>query len=237
MKTITVITPANIEVEYRLAGVGARLAAFIIDFTIQLLLIGSLVFIIFFGVDRLSLDNPVPSGAALGAVLVVVFVIQFGYFVLLEMVMNGQSIGKRIFGLRAIRENGQPLTFSNILVRALFRVSADMIYVGVFVIMFSKQHKRLGDMAAGTVVVSEHYLGKDEPGLFAPATVLPEFLLPYERQMTTRERGVVDDWLRRRETLPDGGEDIARRLAAYFGYKAARYQAAAMPTPPTERTQ
>ncbi|MCL2363263.1 MAG: RDD family protein [Defluviitaleaceae bacterium] len=223
MKTITIITPANIELEYRLAGAGSRLAAFLIDFAIQLLVMGLIITSILVLHNRVTYTLTAPDGAALAAILVVIFVVHFGYFTLLEMVMNGQSVGKRIFGLRAIRENGQPLVFSNILMRSLFRASIDMIYVGLFVILFSKQHKRLGDMAAGTIVVSEHYLAKDEPGLFAPTTTLPDFLLPHEQAMTKKERGIVDEWLRRKDTLPDYGADIERRLQGYFTHKAMKF--------------
>jgi len=222
MKTITILTPANIEMEYRLAGVGSRLAAFVIDFLLQLAMIASVVSFIVFVIDRRILGHDTLSAPMLGAILVTVFVIHLGYFIVTELAMNGQSVGKRLFGLRAIRENGQPLTFPHILIRALFRASIDMMYVGLFTILFSKQHKRLGDMAAGTVVVSEHYLAADEFGLFAPTPELPDFLRPFAQQITPPERRVIDDWLRRKDSLPDGGEDIARRLAAYFEWKYAR---------------
>ncbi|MCL2603909.1 MAG: RDD family protein [Defluviitaleaceae bacterium] len=162
MKTITVITPANIEIEYRLAGVGSRLAAFVIDYTLQMLAVILTGCVILLGFDRWLFGNPYPSGKALGAVLIAFFVMHFGYFILFEMVMNGQSPGKKIFGLRAIRENGEPVRINDIIIRALFRSSVDMLYAGLFTIMFSKRHKRLGDMAAGTVVVSEHYAKADE---------------------------------------------------------------------------
>jgi uncharacterized RDD family membrane protein YckC len=161
MKKITIITPANIEVEYRLAGVGSRLAAFLIDFFVQILTILLTGAIILLGFDRYIFGNPEPSGIALGAILITSFVIHFGYFIFFELYMNGQTWGKKIFGLRALRENGQPLSLSNVAIRALFRSSVDLMYIGLFVIMFSKQHKRLGDMAAGTVVVDEHFEGKN----------------------------------------------------------------------------
>ncbi|MCL2498878.1 MAG: RDD family protein [Defluviitaleaceae bacterium] len=166
MKTITVITPANIEVEYRLAGVGSRLAAFIIDYLIQMLVLLLAGCIILLGFDRWFLGNVYPSGTALGAVLIVFFAVHFGYFILFESVMHGRSPGKKLFGLRAIRENGEPLQLSNIVIRCLFRSSVDMLYVGLFTIMFSERHKRLGDMAAGTVVISEHYTRSDPSSLF-----------------------------------------------------------------------
>ncbi|MCL2049510.1 MAG: RDD family protein [Defluviitaleaceae bacterium] len=154
MKTITIITPSNIELEYRLAGVGSRLAAFIIDYLLQVLMSLLVVFGIMYGIDYALLGNDV-SGVALGISMVSVFVIQTGYFIVMELVTNGQSVGKRIFGLRVIRDNGQPIGFTQSLVRGLLRSSLDMLYVGLFVIMFSKRCKRLGDMAAGTVVVAE----------------------------------------------------------------------------------
>jgi uncharacterized RDD family membrane protein YckC len=162
MKKITIITPDNIELEYRLAGAGSRLAAFIIDFILQMLMIilaGCIILLVF---DRWLFGNDVPNGTALAASLVAFFIVHFGYFVLFEWVMNGQSPGKKILALRAIRENGQPLSIACIIVRSLFRSSVDMLYAGLFVIMFSKRHKRLGDMAAGTIVVSEHYAKADE---------------------------------------------------------------------------
>ncbi|MCL2203341.1 MAG: RDD family protein [Defluviitaleaceae bacterium] len=221
MKTIAIVTPANIEVEYRLAGVGSRLAAFIIDYTLQLVAIALLAGVILLGFDRWVFNNTSPSGVALGAVMVGAFVINFGYFILCELNMNGQSVGKKIFGLRAIRENGQPLQLSHVLVRALFRTSVDILYVGLFVILFSKRHKRLGDMAAGTVVVGEYYSKMEDVGFSAPPHDIPEFITRHTDTLSPEESRVVDEWLRRRHTLPDGGAEIERGLAQYYTAKEA----------------
>lgn len=154
MKTITIVTPANIEVEYRLAGIGSRVSAFIIDFMLQILII-IMAFFSTFGLGLLFSDGL--SGAAIGVFMVLTFVIHFGYFIICEVTMNGQSFGKRVFGLRAIRENGQPIEFTQALIRGLIRSSADMMYIGVIIIFFHPMHKRLGDIAAGTIVISENY--------------------------------------------------------------------------------
>jgi uncharacterized RDD family membrane protein YckC len=199
--------------------VGSRLSAFIIDFMIQALVIILGVLFINVSINEIILENDRSGYGAMAAILILIFVVFFGYFLLFELIWNGQTPGKRVFGLRAIRDNGQPLTFSHILVRGLFRVAADILYIGLFVIMFSKQHKRLGDMAAGTVVVSEHYLEAEEIRLYAPTLTLPEYLEPYAAAMTPAERRAVDDWLRRRHDLPDGGDEIERQLWAYFQRK------------------
>ena len=218
MRTITIITPANIEVEYRLAGVGSRLAAFLIDFALQILAIGLVALIMLLGVQRYLLPNA--SGVLLGFVMLAAFVIHFGYFIISELTMNGQSVGKRIFCLRVIRDNGQPIGLAQSLVRGLFRSAVDMIYAGLFVILFSRRHKRIGDMVAGTIVVSEHYSGTGEPQLgLSAAVALPDFLRPHEARMTDEERRIVADWLRRKDTLSDGGAAMAQKLAVYFNRK------------------
>jgi len=219
MKTITIITPANIEVEYKLAGIGARLSAFIIDSLIQFLAI-LLCIGILFGINRqlVRIGVATSPGAFLAAFLVITFVIYFGYYATFEMLMNGQTIGKRLFGLRVIRDNGQPIEFAQSLIRGLVRITLDMMYVGLFVILFSKKHKRLGDMAAGTIVVIENYNASYEPPLSMQNWDLPDFL-PSFSTMTTQEREMVEDWLRRRETLPEQGVDIGVKVAEYFEWK------------------
>jgi len=220
VKTITIITPANIEIEYKLAGVGARLAAFVIDFSIQLLAI-LLAAGIIFGTSYQLRDIPVIAtrfSVALAVFMVITFVIHFGYFIVLEMVMNGQSIGKRIFGLRVICDNGQPIEFSHSLMRGVIRSTLDSMYFGLFVILFSKKHKRVGDMVAGTIVVIEKTGGGFEPTLYSPTVELPEFLPPLS-EMTTTEREIVEEWLRRKADLPNDGMDIAVNLKNYFDKK------------------
>jgi len=218
MKTITIVTPANIEVEYRLAGAGSRLAAFLVDYFIQVLLNIFAAIIILWWFDRVIFGNTGnPSGRALGVFMIFMFIVHFGYFIVSEMTMNGQSIGKRIFGLRVIRDNGQPIEFWQSLVRGLIRGSLDMIYIGLFIILFSKKHKRLGDMAAGTIVISEHY-EEDEPALFGSVPEWPSFL-PDPFLLTPEERQLTEEWLSRRNDLPDGGAAIGNKLVEYLQKK------------------
>ncbi|MDR1663671.1 MAG: RDD family protein [Clostridiales bacterium] len=224
MKTVTVITPANIEVEYRLAGVGSRLAAFIIDFLLQLLACIAVIGIVLFGIDGRSLYTITDaSGFTLAFVVIACFVIQFGYFIVCEMLMNGQSVGKKVFSLRVIRDNGQPVGFTQSVVRGLFRTALDMMYIGLFSIFFSKKNKRLGDMAAGTVVVSEHY---EKRGGFPMAAAFAESAGIYEIppefshiKLTEEERRVVREYLRRGDSLPDYGEAVREKLAEYLANK------------------
>ena len=217
MKTIIIVTPSNIEVEYRLAGIGSRLAAFVVDFILQILMILTLLFTVWFFSHRIF-EVGMFDGVSLSVILIGGFIIYFGYFIVCELRMNGQTPGKKIFGLRTIRENGQPIEFTQSLIRGLIRSSVDVLYIGVFVVMFHPRHKRLGDLAAGTVVVSEKYDGFLSPTENSYSHEWPEFL-PAAMDMTLPERQIVEEWLRRRENFNDGGELIAQKLKEYFGAK------------------
>ena len=215
MKTITIITPSNIEVEYLLAGVGSRVAAFIIDVALQLLLITAFALIVLLGIDRGIYGNRLtPSGTALGAVILFNFVVQFGYFIIYELAMRGQSVGKRLFSLRVIRDNGQPIGFAQSLVRGLLR-SLDIVYIGLFTILFSKKHKRLGDMAAGTIVIIERRNETFEKSLYSTAPYWPNFL-PDPFLLSPEERQLTEEWLNRRDYMLDGGAAVGERLMKYF---------------------
>ena len=216
MKTITIITPANIEIEYRLAGAGSRLSAFIIDFMLQLLMI-FVVFLVMWGMGVQFFDGL--GGTGIGIFMVISFIIHFGYFIICELTMNGQTPGKRALGLRTIRENGQPIEFSQSLTRGLIRSSADMMYVGMIFIFFHPKHKRLGDMAAGTIVVSEKYSRFYEPTL--GFSEWPHFL-PNPSTTTDQEKHIVEEWLRRRDGFADSGVGLGQKIAKYFEAKAVK---------------
>ena len=217
MKQIIIITPANIELVYRLAGVGSRLGAFIIDMLIQVLFTLFSAFMILYTIDRVIFGNSFTSGTALGAFLISVFLIHFGYFIICELTMNGRTWGKRVFGLRTIRDNGQPIDFVHSLVRGLIRSSVDMLYIGVFSIMFSKQHKRLGDILAGTVVISENYDTLD----IKTEEKIPDIFNEYEHIMTYYERQLVFAWLNKKAYLPDNGKRLEDMFIDYFKWRNA----------------
>ena len=220
MRKITVITPSNIEVEYRLAGAGSRFGAFIIDFIIQIIAILIFVWI------AISLSGGLfspfgygISGTVIAILLIGFFVIYFGYFIFFEHLMNGQTIGKRILGLRVIQENGEPASFFQILIRGFLRSSVDMLYVGIFIILFSKKHKRLGDMAAGTIVISEESANPaDTPSFMLPVSPWPEdFPDPYT--LTNEEKTLAQEYLRRKHALGLSGVGIEGIIKEYFAWK------------------
>ncbi|MCL1997833.1 MAG: RDD family protein [Turicibacter sp.] len=221
MKIYSVLTPANIEVEYRLAGAGSRLAAFVIDFTIQLIICLLLAIIILFGIYSYTFATlDAVEGFALSFLIVSVFFVYFCYFIIFEMILTGQTPGKKIFGLRVISDNGQPVSLSQSLVRNLFKAVLDIIYIGIIVIMFSEKHKRLGDMVAGTIVVAEHYEPiplRDRSGNFSNVSSLEQFK---HLQLTQEEVDLLHIYEARKIYLPDYAKsELVAEWASYLAKK------------------
>ncbi|MCL2398285.1 MAG: RDD family protein [Defluviitaleaceae bacterium] len=224
MKTHIILTPANIEIEYRLAGAGSRLAAFVIDFFLQIIFCLMLAVVILFGIyDYRFATLADVEGFALGFLIISWFVIYFCYFIVCEMTMNGQSVGKKLFGLRVIRDNGQPIEFPQSLARNLFRAVLDILYIGLFFILFSDKHKRIGDMVAGTIVVAEHY-GKTGPSLrpvinsSKKAGQLSTEQLSH-LTLSLEEQDLLQTYFARKMYLPDDGEKLQKQWAKYFSDK------------------
>ena len=159
MNYIVITTPENIEIEYRLAGLGSRLSAAFIDVLIQSSAIAIIYAIVLFGVMNLDFSDLSKldiNGIGPALLIISAFVIYIGYYVCFEFSMNGQTLGKKLFKLRVIRSNGQPITLSHSIVRNILRYFVDVAGVGVICILLNKHHKRVGDMAASTIVVAEN---------------------------------------------------------------------------------
>jgi uncharacterized RDD family membrane protein YckC len=159
---LSVETPESVAFAYRLAGLASRGFALILD-TLVVALIGSAEALLAWGVF-LAINAVSPSAAEgatswiVGGLLIVIFLTGWGYFVAGEVLGNGRTWGKRWMGLRVVRDDGSRVRFGDSVIRNLLRI-ADILpgnyTVGMVSILVTKQHKRLGDMAAGTVVVRE----------------------------------------------------------------------------------
>lgn len=156
----TIITPENVELDYEIADIGSRFLATAIDFSIQtLLLFGAL-----FPLDLLNLQNLESKVSNLfssitGAIfLLLSLLITVGYYAIQEAAFNGQTIGKRLLNLRVRRENGAPIGLWESLLRNIIRLIDFFPFFyssGLICMFFNQKAKRLGDLAAGTIVIRE----------------------------------------------------------------------------------
>src|SRR5467141_1577366 len=150
---LVVSTPERVSFDYQVAGLGTRGVAQILD----LLIVGALLIaMVFVAVAAASYTQSGTVGTlvfAFGA-----FVIVFGYFWISEALFSGQTLGKRAFRLRAVGDRGEPLTWMQAGIRNVVRIVDFLPYgygVGVVVLFAIGRGKRLGDLAAGTIVVKD----------------------------------------------------------------------------------
>ena len=150
---LEVETPDHVVLRYDLAGAGNRGFAAAVDFAAATLLVAGMLA---FGV---VLGAVLPSRLLFplqGVFVLVTLLVGWSYFVLLEWLWEGRTLGKRMFGLRVISADGSPASFTAVLIRNLIRV-VDFLPgfygLGLLAIVLSSRAQRLGDLAAGTRVV------------------------------------------------------------------------------------
>jgi uncharacterized RDD family membrane protein YckC len=219
---LTIDTPELIPLEFPLAGVGSRFLAVAVDSLVQfvislaLLVLGMLVF----GVSPPSSHRLAIWLEAAG--VIVVFLLQFGYFAAFEAWWNGQTPGKRHLHLRVIKESGRPITVYDSVARNLLRIVdwlPGFYGVGILSMLLSSKNKRLGDFVAGTVVVHEQPLEKHvASGVDAPVSVVPS---GYDlSQLTADDFQLLEAFLMRREQLaPEIRQEMARRVVRRIAAK------------------
>lgn len=151
---LAILTPEKTVLTVRVAGLGSRAVAHLIDvFLLIMLLYG-----IAFGLSVLALVAPIVSMIGIFVVFAIGIFIPILYFTLCEIWMNGQTFGKKAAKIRVRMADGTGITPSAALVRNLIRL-ADFFpatyLVGVVSMFANPRSQRLGDLAAGTIVVHE----------------------------------------------------------------------------------
>jgi uncharacterized RDD family membrane protein YckC len=164
-----------------------------------------------------------PPVLLVAAVVTVLYALWLGYAIYYEVRWNGQTPGKRIAGIRAIREGGAPIDFRTACVRNLLAV-ADFLpafhLLGAVLILLTHRRQRLGDMAAGTVVIRERAvtLGAD-PTAATSEYASDEFTFTPAQlaALTPADRALLREFLRREPEMTDQNRDsLAVRLAAKY---------------------
>jgi uncharacterized RDD family membrane protein YckC len=233
---LTIETPEQTPLEFPLAGIGSRCLALAVDSLIQFIAF-SVAFVlgaIFLGFAAGSL-----SGASTWIVAVLVllaFLLYFGYFAVFEALWNGQTPGKRNAGIRVMKDNGAPITVGDAVSRNLLRPVDQipgMYGVGIVSMLMNRQNKRLGDFVAGTVVVHESALeGSD--GVWSRRDVRADqgaALVTAKlgaARLTAEEFQLVETFLDRRDSLEAG---VRYQMALQIAHRVGNR----LGVPPDER--
>jgi uncharacterized RDD family membrane protein YckC len=206
---IRVITPENIAFEYRVAGPFRRLPAYLIDLAVMFLIWLVLTIFLF----PLLVLSP---GMYLFIQFVATFAIGWFYSGILEVVFNGQTLGKWLLGLRTVNYDGLPINALQAIMRNLLRYADTfLVMAGLMVMAMNSRFQRLGDLVAGTIVVVEerHWLTGiaklDDPRAIQLAAHLPpNFVI--SRSLAKALATYVE---RRRFFHPVRRREVAKHLA------------------------
>ncbi len=221
--SLTVLTPENAQITFRTAGFSTRLAAFLVDAVIQvicyIILNGIVSAVLFYSGAAL-----LGAGSIIGAIfLVLMFLIIFAYPTFFEMRWGGQSPGKKLLGIRVVSIDGSPVTITASLLRNLLRIAdlgilplSPMLYLfglpAFITTLISRQNRRIGDFAAGTVVILDRGV---TPYGAARITLDPEATKNYLSAVHNVEVLTVNDYrLLRRFVERRGSMEKAVQAAA-----------------------
>lgn len=222
-RDIDVRTPESISFQYELAGLGSRFLAVTLDLLVQIAMVVLLVIGFAFLPKDASVGKSSPElerfflNIGIALVVFILFAIFFGYFIVLEAVWNGQTLGKKALGIRVVRDGGYPIDFSASLVRNLIRIGEWGIggyAIAAIAALLSKENKRVGDIAAGTIVVRDARMVTSH-ALLAELREAPP--LAATAYLDTAERELVRRFLDRRDRFaPDRRATLAAELAGRF---------------------
>lgn len=220
-QTVDVETPELVVLTYTVAGVGSRVAAALIDYGICLLGYAAVLIGLTSLGARSGIGDAARSAAWAGALMyLLLFAILWGYYVLFEGLTDGQTPGKRLLRLRAVRDGGYSVTFGASAVRNLVRLldMQPLFTYGVAIasVMLTKRGKRLGDLAAGTIVVREGLAARAAPAATRRgAGQTPEGAVASVARLTNDEYTVLERFAERRvDLMPDRRAALAEQIAA-----------------------
>nr|WP_299066810.1 RDD family protein [uncultured Allomuricauda sp.] len=151
MGNLQINTTQNVNLDYKIVSIGERIVAFLIDGLI-LYMYAFLVNIISDALGYIYEDTWTQRGLAAFIFLPAMF-----YSLLMHSIFNGRTVGKMLLKMRVVRLDGTPVHWSNYLVRWMLRLVDIWIFlgsIGILAILFSERRQRVGDAAAGTVVIS-----------------------------------------------------------------------------------
>ncbi len=155
---LSIETPELVAIDLPLAGIGSRFVALLVDYLLWGAAFVVAVFLFLLIDPSFSKFSKLGANWTTALFILVPFLFYWGYFTLFEAFWNGRTPGKWIAKIRVIQSSGRGIGLFESLTRNLLRVvdQFPFVYVvGVFFVFFTRQHQRLGDMAAGTLVVHE----------------------------------------------------------------------------------
>ncbi|KAB2814380.1 RDD family protein [Phaeocystidibacter luteus] len=208
MKTIDVLTPQNVKLELQLAPAGIRIAAFALDQVFFLVLL----FLITYTIGELFSYNSTTYEIFIYFIFLPFIIF---YSMIMELIWNGQTIGKKLLGIRVMRMDGEPVGVDEVLSRWFMRLVDILMSAGSLALLMvstSRYRQRFGDVLGGTIVVRErnaqqsvtlsHVMKLDTKDSYEP-------VYPRARLLSEDEALLLKRTLVRYESRPNEGHQKA----------------------------
>jgi uncharacterized RDD family membrane protein YckC len=237
---LNIDTPELVDIQMPLAGIGSRFIAILVDSLIWFAGILVLVVLLVLFPMNIAAFSEKSAEWAFAIILFIIFLLNWGYFTLFEAFWNGRTPGKRVARIRVIQRSGRSIGLLESMARNLVRYVDQFPFfyaVGVIAIFCTRQHQRLGDLAAGTLVVRDRLEETPMWGesgartftaqIFAPSAPAPEphnaYSLPATEiaRLSSTDLEVLEGFFARRLDLSlPTRHAIAERIAAAIQAKS-----------------
>ncbi|HEX5269775.1 MAG TPA: RDD family protein [Gemmataceae bacterium] len=212
-----VVTTEKVVLTYRVAGIGSRFLAWLID-------AGLIAVLLAMGAGVQVVLSVLRPGVGEAVLALWAFALLWGYFLLFEWLWTGQTPGKRVMGLRVVRAEGTAISFLQAGVRNVLRAADSLPFfyaLGFAVAACDRHHRRLGDLAAGTLVVHMERRARavrplpdgPPPADRALAALVRQRLSQLDR---ARQQALLDLCLRRDQLPLRDRAQLFRQTAEYF---------------------
>jgi uncharacterized RDD family membrane protein YckC len=236
---LSIETPELVAIQMPIAGIGSRIIALLVDYLIWIpgILIVGRIFAFF--LPSLNAFNKLSEQWAFAIYVFLIFLFNWGYFTLFEAFWNGRTPGKRVARIRVIQRSGRPIGLFESMARNFIRYVDQIPFfyaVGAIAVFATRDHQRLGDLAAGTLVVRDRI--EDAPSsseatrtftanIFTPPTPAAEphatFTLPDHQvaRLSGADLQVLESFFARRLDMPLATrEALAQRIASALQTKS-----------------
>ncbi|HWG19657.1 MAG TPA: RDD family protein [Terracidiphilus sp.] len=241
---LSIETPELVSIEMPLAGIGSRFIALLVDTVLWFAALLVLILVVSLLLPSIAAFNKLSYQWVVAIAIFLIFLFNWGYFTLFEAFWNGRTPGKKIARIRVIQRSGRPIGLFESMARNLIRY-VDQIpsfyAVGVVTMFLTKQHQRLGDLAAGTLVVQDReqespLWGESGSRTFTAASFTPQIAarephtlvaLPAEGigRLSTADLEVLEGFFARRLDMPlEVRQALAERIAGAIRAKSGLEQ-------------
>ena len=225
--SLAVDVPELVSFSLDVATIGSRFLAMAVDLVLRVVAVLGLVTVYVllddnvFGPMEGDVADAVQRYTLLGFLLFGIL-FWFGYFVLFEVLQSGRTPGKRLLKLRVVTDVGGPVGWTESLIRNVLRAvdSLPMFYgVGFLTMLLNRRSQRVGDLAAGTIVIRDSQVQKTGPLPLSQVRVpmIPRFPLPERPPLSARAHDILMSYFGRHwEFSEEGRQRLAKALVAYL---------------------